>query len=105
MTQGHTHGADGSRAKRKRRRAPSVAETIQHQVHSAYEARPRPPAPDFGMDEDPKAASKWHREEAAAMHVIAERLVPPGWTYEIQLGLIPPGPHLVLEAPRHARKR
>ena len=56
------------------------------------------------MHEDPTAASNWHREEAAAMHAIAARFVPPGWTYEIQMGLIPPGPHLLLEAPRRSRK-
>ncbi len=51
------------------------------------------------------AASSWFRDEAVAMREVAERLVPPGWTWATQIELFPPSPRPVLDGLRRARRR
>lgn len=81
------------------------AEVIQRDVRIAYEARQRPPIPDFDPASGCVEVWAWLRDEAAAMHEIAERLVPPGWIWGIQTEAFPPGLRLVLDNAKGPRRR
>ena len=59
----------------------------------------------FDSAGDANAASSWFRDEAVVTREVAERLVPPGWTWATQTELFSPGPRLVLDGPRRARRR
>jgi hypothetical protein len=83
----------------------STAEAIQREVRIAYEARPRPPAPDFDPATGSVETRDWLCAEAAAMHAIAERLIPTGWIWGIQMEVFPPGARLVLDDSKRTRKR
>ena len=104
-TSGAAHADEANGGRATARRTVATAEAIEREVRVAYEARRRPAPP--GVDAGGGSASvwDWFRDEAAAMHEIASRLVPAGWPWGIQMELFPPGVRLVLDGPRRARKR
>src|SRR5688572_7744927 len=78
---GHGGGVNDGQATKQRPAA--TAEAIEREVRIAYEARQRPPVPPPDAGGDSPSVWDWLRDEAAAMHEIALRLVPPGWTWAI----------------------
>ncbi len=101
-TSGAAHADEANGGRATARRTVATAEAIEREVRVAYEARRRLAPP--GVDAGGGSASvwDWFRDEAAAMHEIASRLVPADWPWGIQMELFPPGVRLVLDGPRRA---
>jgi hypothetical protein len=81
------------------------AGAIERDVRIAYEARQRPPIPELDPANGCAEVWAWLRDEAAAMQEIAERLIPSGWIWGIQMEVFPPGLRLLLNSPKGSRRR